>query len=806
MTLEQHDSDIVIDTIGGSSYFNAEYYCNQIANCAVSADEAVSHYATVGWRYGLDPGPNFSTGKYLDRYPDVGVAELNPLYHFLAYGQPERRLADRPYHRRLPVFLPIPTTPSHENFVEVLARFETSRATDEEPVDVIVPVYKGAAETLRCIYSVLTARCEAAINLLVVNDCSPDTAITDRLKWLSDRGLIELLHTSTNSGFVAACNLGMLRHRNRDIVLLNSDTEVFDGWIDRLKNAAYRNSKTATVTPFSNNAEICSYPFFKERKLFALELSDAALDRLFASENAGKEFEIPTGVGFCMYVRRDAIDEIGILDAHNFGFGYGEENDFSRRVVARGRRNILAADVFVRHYGGVSFGDSKAARVKSAVEMVERLHPGYLDEVHKFISEDPLSSLRSSIDFARLKSAIEHYSRRAMLLVCHNRGGGTEKHLRQVCEKLEASHVFPLIARPHPKNGWKIVFSSESVGHLPNLIQLDLAHNPGHLAFLLYRLQVFHAHIHHLSGWIDFASDYFHHAFLMSGTPYDVTIHDHMSFCPRITMTDDEGTYCGEPGIDACETCIATHGSDFGHPLVWEWRERYARLLNGARIVFSPSQDAADRSRRYYGDLPYRVRPHWIDPSEAVPKARSPIVMSDRREVQSIAIAGAIGPHKGSRILLQCAQFVDLHDIPIRFILVGYSDRDNELSSCKCVTVTGNYADDDLPGLLLSTGASVVWFPGVWPETFSYTLSASLLAGLYPIAFDVGAIAERVRDAGVGRLLAPTLIDEVDVLVSTLHDTARQMAYLPSSAYKELPYSDFISDYYNISLRSAHAT
>lgn len=800
LSLRDHQPAIITDIIAESAYFDAEYYCDQIANKNITAADSAAHYATIGWRYGLDPGPNFSTTKYLERHFDVRAADLNPLYHCLVYGRQERRLVDKPCHRRLPLWLPIPTLPSDEDFAKLRTEPEVRSNTDRKPIDVIVPVYKGAAETLRCIYSVLKARCETPLNLLVVNDCSPDTAITDRLDWLYEQGLIELLHTPQNSGFVAACNLGILKHRDRDIVLLNADTEVFDGWLDRLRAAAYRNAATGTVTPFSNNAEICSYPFFSERKLFALELCDAALDELFARENAAIEVEIPTGVGFCMYIRRDAFDEVGILDTHNFGFGYGEENDISRRLIARGRRNILAADVFVRHYGGVSFGSSKAARVQAAIETVERLHPGYQQEVQNFIDDDPIKCLRARIDFARLRLAITRYERGALLLITHNRGGGTEKHVRQIAGKLEANQVFPLIARPNACNPWKIAFSSETLGHLPNLIELDLAHNPGHLAFLLYQLGVFHAHVHHLAGWIDTAPDYFHHAFSMSRLPYDVTLHDHMSFCPRITLTDEEGNYCGEPGIDACETCVATRGSDFGQPLVWEWRDRYARLLSGARLVFSPSQDAIDRSRRHFGELTYVVRPHWLDTIDAVldPTASTTRARSEA-DVKTIVIAGAIGAHKGSRVLLECARHVDRHKIPIKFVLIGYSDVDHELREADCVTVTGHYSDEELPSLLASARANVVWFPGRWPETFSYTLSASMLVGLFPIAFDIGAVAERIRDAGIGQFLPLALNERPDELVSTLSNAAERVVCLASGAYKQPKYTDFMSEYYNIS-------
>ena len=44
------------------------------------------------------------------------------------------------------------------------------------------------------------------------------------------------------------------------------------------------------------------------------------------------------------------------LDAVTFGKGYGEENDLCMRARARGWRHVLAADVYVHHVGGRSFG------------------------------------------------------------------------------------------------------------------------------------------------------------------------------------------------------------------------------------------------------------------------------------------------------------------------------------------------------------------------------------------------------------------------------------------------------------------
>src|SRR5439155_9965202 len=134
-----------------------------------------------------------------------------------------------------------------------------------------------------------------------------------------------------NLGFVQSVNRGMALHPDRDVVLLNSDTEVANDWLDRLARAAYSDANVATATPFSNNATICSYPFEGWTGGVPGMLGLAGLDRLFASTNAGRLVDMPTAVGFCMCIRRACLDQVGLFDAARFGRGDGEENDFSLR-------------------------------------------------------------------------------------------------------------------------------------------------------------------------------------------------------------------------------------------------------------------------------------------------------------------------------------------------------------------------------------------------------------------------------------------------------------------------------------------
>lgn len=277
----------------------------------------------------------------------------------------------------------------------------------EALIDVIVPVYGGLDETRRCLESVLANAQRAPFELVVVDDATPLPAIARYLDALARDGRITLLRNAANEGFVRSVNRGMALHPGRDVLLLNSDAEVANDWLDRMHRASRTGDDVATVTPFSNNATICSYPFEGWHGTLPGTLGLPGLDALFAATLAGRTHDIPTAVGFCMYIRRRALAEQGPFNAERYGRGYGEENDFCMKCVKAGWRHVLAADVFVFHAGAVSFEGEKSARVEAATAALLAAHPDYTERVHRFIREDPLHALRLEIDRARVARGAE---------------------------------------------------------------------------------------------------------------------------------------------------------------------------------------------------------------------------------------------------------------------------------------------------------------------------------------------------------------------------------------------------------------
>ncbi len=595
-------------------------------------------------------------------------------------------------------------------------------------VSIIVPVYKGLADTRACLESVLGSSSKAQLHVVAVNDASPEAEITSYLRQLAARdSRVELIENATNLGFVASVNLGMRRHCDDDVILLNSDTEVAGDWIDRLREAAYRERGIATVTPFSNAATICSYPRFCVEGPMPPDMSTAALDRYFAAENAGQHVDVPTAVGFCMFVRRDCLDEVGLFDAERFGRGYGEENDFCMRSRATGWRHVLALDTFVGHRGGASFGDEKEARVRQAQAHLSTLHPDYAPAVARHIAEDPARTARLKVDLARIRAS----GMPSVLFVSHTGGGGTERHLRELAGALAArANVFLL----RPVGGAETALEWLREGEAFRL-GFRLPEQFDALVEALRALGVAHVHFHHLRG----QSPRLLELPRSLGVKHDFTAHDFFAACPQVTLSDEIGRYCGEFGPEQCSACLKRRPAPGGVPIE-AWRAEQGRLLEQARQVFAPSVDAVSRLRRYFPAIRAVHAPH-LD-LEAAPAAPQPRPLDGR--ALRIVVMGALSQIKGADVFEATAALASQRASRLEFHLVGYAYRDLRVVPGARLTVHGEYGEKDLPGLLQAIGPDVAWFPALWPETYSYTLSAALTARLPVVAPDLGAFPERL--------------------------------------------------------------
>lgn len=749
-----------------SPWFDVEYYLKNNKDVARAGIDPLLHYLEWGGMEGRSPCPNFDGSYYLKQNPDVTEASVNPLLHYLQHGQNEGRRTVPAIYVGYPEAsndeVPSPDYPDEAEW----QMLESCAHSVDAAVDVVIPVYKGKAETLRCIYSTLSATCKVPFELIVINDASPDAELVEKLNELASEGMFTLIENEKNRGFVQTVNRGMRLHEERDIVLLNSDTEVYDGWLDRLVNASAGNDKAGTITPLSNNATICSYPYFQHDNPFPLELEYKELDALVADLNKGGTVEAPTGVGFCMLIKRRCIEDVGLFDEKTFGKGYGEENDFCQRAIKAGWCNLIATDVFVRHWGSVSFQGEKAGLASNALKKVEKKHPRYLSDVAEFTKREPLAETYQRIDWGRL---LRLKRERNVLLICHSRGGGTEKRVQEDIERLTDEGYGVYMIRPVSGAPNKVLFGHPATRWLPNIVPIEWADLQG-LLEIVEALHITDVISHSFVDFVKEAPIHLKNLVEAAELEWVINLHDYEVICPRINLVDETG-YCNEPEVDVCNKCLKRCGSSFEETDIRGWRSTHELAMMAASKIVVPDQDVKERLYKYYPDVDVQVRPHEQIAKENIQIKR---IGLKPKEKLRVVVVGAINKMKGFDVLRRCARDAEKRDLPIKFSLLGYSVNDRLLEESG-VEVTGKYEEEDALERLHKLSPHVVWIPSVWPETYSYTLSVGLKGGYPVMAFDVGAIARRLREWKDLALLLPlelaaNEIEINDILVGVRSD------------------------------------
>jgi GT2 family glycosyltransferase len=268
-----------------------------------------------------------------------------------------------------------------------------------------VPVYNAPEEVDSCLASVRTTLPDET-PVIVIDDASPDPAIRALLaaREREAPGSWRFLRNTGNRGFVETANRGMQLAAG-NVVLLNSDTVVTAGWLRGLQRCLASDPAIATATPWTNNGEIVSIPEFCRAN--PVPRDPDAVAAVIGAAGPAAYPDIPTAVGFCMAIARQAIDRIGLFDAELFGKGYGEENDFCMRARAAGFRNVLCDDVYIVHLGGRSFGPTGLKPGEDSMRRLLSRHPGYMAIVEDFIANDPLGPRRREIlEALRLKGVV----------------------------------------------------------------------------------------------------------------------------------------------------------------------------------------------------------------------------------------------------------------------------------------------------------------------------------------------------------------------------------------------------------------
>jgi GT2 family glycosyltransferase len=268
-------------------------------------------------------------------------------------------------------------------------------------VVVCIPVFEGHEHFVNCLRSVLE-HTPSQVPILICDDASPDLNSRDFVATLeSGEHKLFYLRRERNLGFPANVNGAFAACAPADVVVLNSDCVVADGWLEGLRDAVYSDTRIATATALTNHGSVVSVPdrVPTPRLPAEWEFNDAA-----AAVRAGSlrlRPRLPTAIGHCMWIRRSALELIGDFDLA-FSPGYGEEVDLSQRCVHAGLSHVLADDVLVLHHGGGSFSaNGKPNSVQAQHERLLAARYPYYHDMVRAVERDQRGPLARSLAAAR---------------------------------------------------------------------------------------------------------------------------------------------------------------------------------------------------------------------------------------------------------------------------------------------------------------------------------------------------------------------------------------------------------------------
>lgn len=725
------------------------YYLNANEDVKNAGIDPFLHYIENGWKEGRRPSKSFDTSFYLEQLQ--GDYTTNPLAHYIMIGKDSGFRTSELYSHRYDC------SDIVNHFRAEIEQFKTDTI-----IDILVPVYNGV-EYLNPLFESVYRSTKSDFRLLVCNDCSPDENALPILNyWKSKNSNFLLFENEENLGFVGTINK-LVGYTNNHFVILNTDTEVPSGWLERLMLPIFEMEDVATTTPFTNAGTVCSFPEYLEDNEIISNLTVDQVDKYFSNVSLRHTtIEMPTGVGFCMGVNKDVVKKIGMFNPI-FGKGYGEENDFCQRAQKFGYKNIFVTNLFVYHKHGGSFSsEAKKQLVSRNLKILNDIHPNYDLDVSKLIREDKLLYVRAIIEFQ-----IQSRDSRINLFFNHGLGGGAEHYLNELIVNKTKAGEFSVVIENR--------FDDESVFikfvFLDKVEKISVESNRGCIELIFSLFEIDEIFINSVVGFEAVQSLIRDIVVHKTNQKIVVPIHDYYPLCPSFTLIDDKGKYCGVPkDLNECNNCLKRNDREFKKFTqtlnISAWRNKWFDLFEVADEILCFSKASLDIFLKAYPHFLNKISvvPHDIsgrfsnlfDPSELVGKNKI-----------KIGVLGGINESKGIYVLKELSEYINRVGLPIEIVIFGSTSINIESSIVK---VTGRYEISELPSLIVNSGVNCFMIPSIWPETFSYTTDEVIQMG-YPLAvFNLGAPAERVKNYAKGLILDSF---SADYIVDSIYDFMR---------------------------------
>lgn len=723
-------NDNAYSIIKNSNLFDKSWYVNTYFNVKNSDLDPLSHYiSSITKNSSNKPNYFFDSKWYLEHYPTVKDSDLDPFVHYVLFGKNEGRYR------------------SYAEFNFKKSNFYSKSQVDDilealnNKVSIIIPIYNAYEETKICIESVLDNTL-GNYELILINDNSPDENIKKLLDTYENIDNIKIIHNNENKGFVKNVNIGIKESTN-DVILLNSDTIVTKKWLEKLIVLAYSKETIATVTPVSNNAGAFSVPEIGKNNDFPNNLTLYDVANIVEKSSDRVFMEAPTGNGFCMYIKRDAIKSVGLFDEINFGKGYGEENDFCMRAIKKGWVNVIDDTTYIYHKRSASFSHKKEELIKSHRKIIDKKYPTYTEEVKRFTNSKELKTIQNNV-----KKGLACYddlklNKKRILYVMHGSSGGTPQTNRDLMSIVENDFDCYLLT----STGNIMTLYNFKDGNLIFKEEWKLQKKWASECFYIEEFRDIYFNI-----LTKYSIDLVHIRHLIKHTfdlpliadklkiPIVLSFHDFYFICPCWILVNGDEKYCGG-NCDNTDANCSIHVSNILNlqEFVDLWRaqvlilfsyiDHFVSTSNVVKNIFSniyPSMDLDNFSIIEHG----RDFKNIDDDLFEVPSLNKPIKL--------LFIGNSMGVPKGSNIIKELYNYDEAAHLEFHFLGVTSELKDIGIHH-------GKYLRDDIDKEIKKIKPSFACVFSIWPETYCHVLSEAWSCGIPVLSTKIGVLEERME-------------------------------------------------------------
>jgi glycosyltransferase involved in cell wall biosynthesis len=529
-----------------------------------------------------------------------------------------------------------------------------------------------------------------------------------------------------------------------DVLVVRPGCDLPQAWDQRLRVAAYSAANLGCVSPLS--LEMLDIRASDEPRRTA---DTRAVDRYVYSRSRGRIVQIDTCGPLCFYVRHDALAAIAAELDEYAGSGHDFLEFLSRRMLAHGYVQALADHLFV---GGRADCHPGPTILRFDAAAASPTRPSHLTP----LAQTVCAALSSNAPAPAIPGVDDPPVR---LHIINSWGGGVSRWVQDY--SLADPQRLNLVLRPvgtsacfaeglalyrhiddaEPIRRWRLdpPIDNTAIGHLQYRAILD---------------EILDAYA--VGGVI--VSSFLGHSLdvLCLDVPTLVVCHDYYPYCAA--LNNRFGEVCTECDSARLARCLAENRHAFllRRVAARDWvdlRERFVELVLARKIpLVAPSESVPRGLRKLQPRLnaaAYHVQPHGFD-RQAFRWAHTP---EAGREKLHAVILGRLTVEKGADLLWDSlAELAPLCDIT----LLGCGDRGGRFEGRPGIRLVPRYEPEELPRLLDELAPDFGLLLSIVPETFSYTLSELMCAGIPPVVTRLGSFADRVEHNATGFLFDAT--------------------------------------------------